>query len=940
MPIRFLCAFLLTATSTFAADAKAPVGIAPTGADGKPLNLGFESGDLTGWTAEGEAFKGQPIKGDTVAARRADMVSGHVGEYWIGGFEKLGDKPTGKLTSPTFKVTHPWAGFLVAGGPHKETRVELVRADTGKVFFEAIGRESENLYRAVVDLTPHKDKEIFIRIVDEHTGHWGHVSFDDFVFYDSKPAVEGAPSGRLLAQGFSPEEAAKAMTVPEGFSVTLFAGEPDVVQPIAMAFDDRGRLWVAEAYSYPVRVAEDKAKDRVLIFEDVDGDGKFDKRTVFAEKLNLVSGLEVGFGGVWVGAAPNLLFIPDKDGDDKPDGPPEVVLDGWGFHDTHETLNSFIWGPDGWLYGCHGVFTHSNVGRPGAKDAERTKINAGVWRYQPVKKKFEVFAEGASNQWGVDFNDHGQAFITACVIPHLYHVIQGGRYQRQAGQHFNPFTYDDIKTIAKHRHFTGGQWTAADRLKSDTMGGGHAHAGAMIYLGGAWPEKYRNQIFMNNIHGSRINLDLLTRKGSGFEGNGAPDFLYANDAWSQVINLRYGPDGQVYMIDWYDKNQCHHGNVNGHDRTNGRIFRVSYGKSEHKAVDLKMLSSATLLYKFNETNDYYVRHARRILQERTAAGTLSLNDPLLATAQQHRGAEEELRVMWAHHACGAFDKLVIPDWLDSKEEYVRAWAVQLHCEDGVPDVKILAKFLDLAKNDKSPVVRLYLASALQRLPLEKRWDIAEALIAHEEDKDDHNLPLMYWYAIEPLVASDAKRGALMLTKTKIPLLRRYIPQRMAGAAARTDAPTKPDTKVEGAVEGENMRIIAKTGGDAKSQRMEPFTKDKWSGADQLWWLEATVGDKLELGLPVAKDGKYELQIVMTKALDYAIVQLSLDGNKLGDAIDLFNATHVITTGIVKLGTHDLKKGEHKLTVEITGANKDAVKRYMFGLDYVKLVEVK
>ena len=171
--------------------------------------------------------------------------------------------------------------------------------------------------------------------------------------------------------GLAPEAAAQAMTVPPGFKVTLFAGEPDVVQPIAMAIDDRGRLWIAEAYSYPRRVPDKEAKDRILILEDTDGDGRFDTRKVFADHLNLVSGLEIGFGGVWVGAAPHFLFIADRDGDDRPDGPPQILLDGWGQHDTHETLNSFAWGPDGWLYGCHGVFTHSRVGKPGASDADR-----------------------------------------------------------------------------------------------------------------------------------------------------------------------------------------------------------------------------------------------------------------------------------------------------------------------------------------------------------------------------------------------------------------------------------------------------------------------------------------------------------------------------------------------------------------------------------------
>ena len=182
------------------------------------------------------------------------------------------------------------------------------------------------------------------------------------------------------------------MTVPPGFKVTLFAGEPDVVQPIAMAIDDRGRLWIAEAYSYPRRVPQAQARDRILIFEDTNGDGRFDSRKVFADHLNLVSGLEVGFGGVWVGAAPEFYFIPDKDGDDRPDGPPQVLLDGWGQHDTHETLNSFIWGPDGWLYGCHGVFTHSRVGKPGTPPSDRIPINAGIWRYHPVRHVFEVFA--------------------------------------------------------------------------------------------------------------------------------------------------------------------------------------------------------------------------------------------------------------------------------------------------------------------------------------------------------------------------------------------------------------------------------------------------------------------------------------------------------------------------------------------------------------------
>jgi putative membrane-bound dehydrogenase-like protein len=194
------------------------------------------------------------------------------------------------------------------------------------------------------------------------------------------------------------EKTVAQMYVPEGFRVDLVLSEPDLQQPIAFTFDERGRLWVAEAYSYPTKRAAGQGEDKIVIFEDKDGDGKFETRKVFAEKLNLVSGLEVGYGGVWVGAAPELLFIPDKNHDDIPDGPAQILLDGFGFQDTHETLNSFIWGPDGWLYGNQGVFNLAHIGKPRAPDSEPTELRAGVWRYHPVRHDFEVFAHGGSNQ--------------------------------------------------------------------------------------------------------------------------------------------------------------------------------------------------------------------------------------------------------------------------------------------------------------------------------------------------------------------------------------------------------------------------------------------------------------------------------------------------------------------------------------------------------------
>jgi putative membrane-bound dehydrogenase-like protein len=781
----------------------ANAGELPRSADGRPLNLDFERGTLEDWTAEGEAFQGQPIKGD-IDPKRPLADGKHSllqGNYWVGGFELKQDGPQGTLTSVPFKVTRPFAAFRVGGGKHAETCVELVRKDTGKVFFKSSGGDLEEMMPVVADLKPEMGKEIFIRLVDRRSDGWGHLNFDDFRFYETKPAFarppdQAGPNDEYEFAGLAPDEAARAMKLPEGFSATAYAGEPDVRQPIAMVIDDRGRLWIAEAYSYPRRVPDAEAQDRILIFEDTDGDGKFDKRSIFAEKLNLVSGLELGFGGVWVGAAPQFLFIPDADGDDRADGPPQVLLDGWGYQDTHETLNSFIWGPDGWLYGCHGVFTHSNVGKPGTPDNERVSINAGIWRYHPTRHVFEVFCHGTSNPWGVDFNDFGQSFLTSCVIPHLYQVIQGARYERQGGQHFNPYTYDEIKTIADHRHYLGGQPHAGNN-RSDEAGGGHAHAGAMVYLGGAWPEKYRNQIFMNNIHGQRINMDILKPHGSGYVGSHGPDFCLTNDRWSQILSLRYGPDGQVYMIDWYDKNACHHGDVNGHDRTNGRIFKITYGKAKSTAVDLSKLTDQQLAQQMLEANDFHVRHARRLLQERASKRAIdkAAVNTLRDMALKHVAETRRLRGMWALHAIGMLDGEAQGHLLGDASPQVRAWTIQL-AGDAAPasadkaqaatDKSHLARLEQLAASDSSPVVRLYLASRVQRLPLADRWTVLAGLVKHAEDETDQNLPCMYWYALEPLVTVDMARALDLAQSSPISLLLRNTVRR-AGAVGNDEA---------------------------------------------------------------------------------------------------------------------------------------------------------
>ncbi len=794
----------------------------PVDKEGKPLNLDFESGTLKDWFAEGNAFERQPVRGDTVSVRRSDMKSGHAGNFWVGSYEVGGDEPQGKLESTPFKVTQPFASFLVGGGSQESTRVELVLADTKEVFFKVSGNNEETMKPVVVDLAKQAGKSIFIRVVDQSSGGWGHVNFDDFKLHATRPKfaneVNAATAGKsemppldvVKFAGTTPEQAAKEMTLPPGFKATLFAGEPDVKQPIAFAIDHRGRLWVAEAYTYPIRAKEGEGKDRILVFEDTDGDGKFNRRTVFMEGLNLVSGLEVGFGGVWVGAAPYLMFIPIQDGDEpKPAGKPQILLDGWDYkRDTHETLNTFTWGPDGWLYGCHGVFCPSLVGKPGAPENERQWMDAGVWRYHPTKHIFEVFAEGTSNPWGVDFDERGQCWTEGCVIPHLYHMIQGGRYQRQGGEHFStsrdetarnekhreqgsrkpifPYIYEDIKTVADHLHYAGDKGPHAGNARSGAVGGGHAHAGLMVYQGDNWPEEYRGKIFMNNIHGARINMDIPERAGSGFVGHHGKDMINFNDKWSQILNLQSGPDGAVYLIDWYDKNECHHNDPNGHDRSNGRIFKVSYGEAKFEKVDLEKNPEQELIQLAIDKNDWAGRHARRILQERsstdsTLGGKVAKRMPAETPGYD---PDQKLRWLWTlHSAGGAGDPQYL---LHRANQFVRAWEVQFLCEDKKVTTKVLKELSHLAREDKSPVVRLYLASAMQRLPVEDRWDVIEALSQHAEDANDHNIPLMVWYAAEPLVAKDTERALKLAENSKLPKLLNFTARR-AGALNTPEA---------------------------------------------------------------------------------------------------------------------------------------------------------
>jgi putative membrane-bound dehydrogenase-like protein len=578
-----------------------------------------------------------------------------------------------------------------------------------------------------------------------------------------------------------PKEAPSRMTLPDGFHATLLAGEPDVVQPIAFTFDDRGRLWVIECLSSPHWTTAREGSDRVVIFEDTHGDGRFDKRTVFYDKGANLSGIALGFGGVWLCSTPNLIFIPNRERGDKPDGPPVIVLDGWDIKAKHNVFNSLTWGPDGWLYGCNGIMSNSRVGKPGTPDANRVFLNCGVWRYHPTQGVFEAVAHGTTNPWGLDFDDYGQAFITNCVIKHLWHVVPGAHFQRMYGQDINPHSYGLIESCADHFHWGGGNWTESrgGKGKHDAPGGGHAHVGAMVYLGDNWPDSYRNGLFTCNLHGNRVNHDTLERHGSGYVARHAKDFLLANDPWFRGIAIQYGPDGGVFISDWTDTGECHNAEIV--DRSNGRIYKVVYGQPRSWHGDVAKLSDKELVQFQLQKNDWFVRHARRVLQERAANGMLGIETHAALRRLLHEQTDvtRQLRALWSLYCTGGADEGLLTALLDHRSEYLRGWAVRLLLENHNQPDTILAKLAAMAELDESPFVRLSLASGLQRLPAAKRWSIAEALVAHGEDISDSYLPLMYWYGIEPLVVADAGRFLNLIAHSKMPVIREYVARRLA-----------------------------------------------------------------------------------------------------------------------------------------------------------------
>jgi len=591
-----------------------------------------------------------------------------------------------------------------------------------------------------------------------------------------------------------PDAAARAFQVPAGFKVTVFAAEPEVRNPIAMAWDVKKRMWVAENYTYAEKGKrfDLSLRDRIVIFEDRDRDGKAERRKVFTDKLQMLTSVEVQPGGVWAMCPPQLLFIPDRDGDDIPDSEPEVILDGFTVANSnyHNLANGLRWGPDGWLYGRCGGSCPGNVGAPGTLDEERVPLRGGIWRYHPKRKFFEVVVHGTTNPWGHDWDQNGEGFFINTVNGHLWHMIPGGHFDRPFGRSINPLVYEEIQMHADHWHFDKtGSWTKSRGGAANEFGGGHAHIGMCIYQGDHLPEEWRGKLLTWNQHGRRLNRERLERQGSGYVARHEPDQFLAGDEWFRGLDIREGPDGALYGLDWSDTGECH--DHTGVHRTSGRIYRFSYGET-------KEVPSASSFkgQKYNYTRNaspWGRRQVRKILaQDRSANRVTRLPTDFFDGGEPLN----KLRMLWMVHSVKPIEREVLIKILEEDDEHLRVWAIRFLTDEWAidsvygpmanrkvaSDPELRDRFVKMAKEDQSGLVRLALASTLQRIAVEDRVVLAKALARRVEDILDHNLPKLVWYGLMHLGEEKLEVARV----TRWPDLARFLARSSCGKPAMVE----------------------------------------------------------------------------------------------------------------------------------------------------------
>ncbi len=673
-------------------------------------------------------------------------------------------------------------------------------------------------------------------------------------------------AGPAVAQGLSPTEAVRRMTLPPGFSVTCVAYEPTIRQPLSLSFDHRGRLWVLQFLQYPNpaglkpvrqdrylrtvwdRVPEPpphgpKGLDRLTILSDPDERGLFRKATDFVSGLNLASGFCLAPDGVYVAQPPYLLFYPDRDHDDRPDGTPDVLLSGFGLDDTHSLVNSLQWGPDGWLYGAAGSTSTCRVTDPSGHAKQPIEFQQGLWRYHPQTRRFELFSEGGGNTYGLDFDRTGQA---------LAGTNWGGfalLHQRQGAYHIKGFS----KHGPLHNPHAYGYF---DHVPYRDFQGGHVTCGGISYQASTFPAAFRDQYVAGNLLSNTVNWHRLTPQLSSFLAEHGGVLLDSHDPWFRPVDVIQGPDGSVYVADWHDRRAAHLDPVDDWDKSNGRVYRIDYqGWKNPGSFDLRRNSTAELTTMLGHENVWWRRTARMELQTRKA--TVPKSGPQPDT-------------FWTNPDSFTPDELTDPT--------AREWWVRLALDQTAqptPTVERHLLALPLPAGHHGLLAQ-YAASAKRANPLLATAMVAR-LLPRKELADDPALALLTWWAVEahlnaePDKLTETVLAAATSNAGATPVFERTVRKllavgntdaacRWSAAALRTANPTLITVTVSGVeaaldtgipqahsqlavmlkAAGSDerfLRLLAKCGdADARARAVSVVRDERAKDGDRLKWL--------------------------------------------------------------------------------------------------------
>ncbi len=571
------------------------------------------------------------------------------------------------------------------------------------------------------------------------------------------------------SQNNSPEVALSKMQMADGLKATIVASEPLVRQPVAIDFDDRGRLWVIQYLQYPNPAGLNRIKvdrfsrtqydripeppprgpngaDKITILEDKNGDGRADKAHDFISGLNLSTGFAFGDQGVYVLQAPYLLHYKDANQDDIPDSDPQVLLTGFGMDDAHSLANSLTWGNDGWLYGLQGSTVTAKI--------RGIEFQQGIWRYHPPTDRFELYAEGGGNMWGLDLDRSGNLIASTNFGPHIaLDVLQDAYYWKQFGKHgplHNPFAYG---------HF--------DHMRHENPKGGHVTAGGIFYQADQWPLKYRGKYIGANVLSHWVSAFDLIPDGSTFKTKQTDLILNSHDPWFAPNDLALGVDGNIYVADWHDERMAHPDPDADWDRTNGRIYMIKSIADQRPGMglidDISKLGTAELVDGLSSANLAIVRRSRRILKERHDKESISL----LKSAWDHPNTTEQIRreILWTMisqqsqeiKASIVTDDL-LKDCLKQSDAVIRRSAIQFIGDRNTTVSTDLEKALteSIQKETDLRILGQYAATS-GRLGSIVIW---ESVVKRSSSvSNDPQLALRLWWSSEKIARSHLKQMA-------------------------------------------------------------------------------------------------------------------------------------------------------------------------------------